>query len=232
MVELSIIIPTFNEEEYLPRLLESIKKQNYKKYEIIVADANSKDNTINIAKKHKCKIVKGGKPARGRNNGVKISKGRYLLFMDADGMLPNNSLDKLIKEFKNKDLDVASVYLSPLDGDILDDFLYFLWDIWERIMQYIDPYLTGAFLLCKKNTFKKIGGFDESLSVGEDHGFARVADAKGFKVRILRKAKVGTSARRFKKEGRYLMSSKFLFWAFHRSYFGEVRSKSIGYKWK
>ena len=45
---LSIIIPTYNEEEYLPILLESIKKQNFKDYEIIIADANSIDKTREI----------------------------------------------------------------------------------------------------------------------------------------------------------------------------------------
>ena len=57
---ISIIIPTWNEEECLPKLLECIKKQSYKDYEIIVADANSKDKTVTIAKKHGCKIVKSG----------------------------------------------------------------------------------------------------------------------------------------------------------------------------
>ena len=42
---LSIIIPTYNEEEYLPTLFESMKKQNFEDYEIIVADANSTDRT-------------------------------------------------------------------------------------------------------------------------------------------------------------------------------------------
>jgi len=41
---ISIIIPTLNEEKFLPKLLNSIKEQNYKNYEIIIADANSTDN--------------------------------------------------------------------------------------------------------------------------------------------------------------------------------------------
>lgn len=57
---ISIIIPTWNEENYLPKLLECIKKQTYRDYEVIVADANSTDNTKAIAKKYDCKIVKGG----------------------------------------------------------------------------------------------------------------------------------------------------------------------------
>ena len=51
---LSIVIPTYNEEEYLPKLLESIKMQSYSDYEIIVADANSNDKTREIAEECGC----------------------------------------------------------------------------------------------------------------------------------------------------------------------------------
>ena len=54
---LSIIIPTYNEEEYLPVLLESIKQQDFSDYEIIVADADSKDNTVKIAEEYGCIVV-------------------------------------------------------------------------------------------------------------------------------------------------------------------------------
>ena len=79
---ISIIIPTLNEEKYLPKLLDCIRKQSYKDYEIIVADSNSKDKTRQIAKKYGCRIVKGGMPAKGRNNGAKAAKSEILLFVD------------------------------------------------------------------------------------------------------------------------------------------------------
>ncbi len=59
---LSIIIPTLNEEKYLLGLLNSLKKQTYMDFEVIIADNNSKDRTKQIAKKHGCKIVKGDLP--------------------------------------------------------------------------------------------------------------------------------------------------------------------------
>ena len=59
-MKLSIIIPTYNEEEYLPKLLESIKMQDFTDYEVIVADANSKDNTRKIATDYGAKVVDGG----------------------------------------------------------------------------------------------------------------------------------------------------------------------------
>lgn len=70
---LSIIVPALNEEKYLPILLSQIKKQNFNSdSEIIVADAGSKDKTVEIARNYGCKIIPGGLPARGRNEGAKI----------------------------------------------------------------------------------------------------------------------------------------------------------------
>ena len=113
-MNLSIIIPTLEEEKYLPLLLDSIKKQNLKRdYEIIISDAGSKDRTIEIAESQGCKIVKGGLPAKGRNEGAKIAQGELFLFLDADTMLPENSLEKFIFEFKKRNLDIAGFLLQP-----------------------------------------------------------------------------------------------------------------------
>ena len=89
---LSIIIPTYNEEEYLPVLLESIKKQSFTDYEIIIADANSTDKTREIAKEYGCIVIDGGLPAVGRNNGARIAQGEYLLFLDSDLELTDDYL--------------------------------------------------------------------------------------------------------------------------------------------
>ena len=90
---ISIVIPTYNEQKYLPELLKSLKKQTYKHYEIIISDNNSTDNTLNIAKTYKCKIVKGGYPPIARNNGAKVAK-YDLLFIDSDVIINDKNLLK------------------------------------------------------------------------------------------------------------------------------------------
>ena len=94
--EISIIIPTKNEEDFLPLLLKSIKKQTYSNYEIIVADAGSSDNTKEIAKKSGCKLVKGGYPDEGRNKGAEKAskKSNIFIFMDSDIILPSKNFIK------------------------------------------------------------------------------------------------------------------------------------------
>ena len=87
-MHLSIVIITKNEQQYLPRLLHSIKMQEFKDYEIIVSDAQSTDKTRAIAKSFGCKIVEGGLPSVGRNNGAKVANAPLILFLDADVVAP------------------------------------------------------------------------------------------------------------------------------------------------
>jgi glycosyltransferase involved in cell wall biosynthesis len=113
VIMLSIITPTYNEEKYLPLLLESLKQQDFKDYEIIIADNNSKDRTGEIAKRYGCRIVPGGLPARGRNSGAKAAKGEMLLFLDADIVLPKGFLKKSLSEFWRRNLNIASYSIVP-----------------------------------------------------------------------------------------------------------------------
>jgi glycosyltransferase involved in cell wall biosynthesis len=88
----SIVIPAKNEEDFLPILLESIKKQNLTNYEVIVAvSPDTTDKTVIVAEKYGAEVVVGGIQATARNNGARVAKGRYLLFLDADTRLVNRS---------------------------------------------------------------------------------------------------------------------------------------------
>ena len=129
MSRLSIIIPTLNEEKNLSLLLDSLEKQSFKDYEIIVADAGSKDKTKTIAKKYGAKITKGGLPAKGKNEGAKIAKGSLLLFLDADTILPKGFIEKFLKEFYKKKLSIAGFVLVPEKGIRAEVFFYLFYKI-------------------------------------------------------------------------------------------------------
>jgi glycosyltransferase involved in cell wall biosynthesis len=64
---LSVVIPTLNEEKYLPCLLHALRQQTYPPCEIIIADAHSSDRTRTAALRHSCRVVPGGRPAQGSN---------------------------------------------------------------------------------------------------------------------------------------------------------------------
>ncbi|MBU4338252.1 glycosyltransferase [Patescibacteria group bacterium] len=199
---LSIIIPTKNEENYLPELLKSIRMQNFPAYdyEIIVADNNSKDKTREIAKEYKCRIVKGGLPGAGRNFGAKESKGEVLLFLDADTrILTKNFLKNSIKEFKRRGL-VVAVPEAYIKGKKMDELFFESWNYLVEISQYLMPYAGGWCIFALKEIHDKIKGFDEKIALGEDSDYAQRSSKKG-KFRMLRSVKIQVSPRRFKKEG-------------------------------
>ncbi len=226
---LSIIIPTLNEETYLPKLLESIRKQSFKDYEIIVADNDSKDKTRQIAKKYKCKIVNGGLPPKARNNGAKAAKGDILFFIDADCNIKNNFLQRAMNEIRKRKLDVATCFVWPLSDDILNNVQFCIYNLWIYSMQLFYANASGHGIFCKKGIHKKINGFDENIKLSEDMDYAKRASRFG-KFRILTSVNVFTSVRRFEEEGRLKVGLKLLLSAFYRIFIGEIKSDIFKYR--
>ena len=197
---LSIIIPTKNEEVYLPKLLESIKKQTFSDYEIIVADNKSEDKTPEIAKKYNCVLTQGGMPGPGRNLGAKIAKGEILLFLDSDTELEDEFfLEILVEEFQDKNLDGA-VPRVFLEGKFLDKLYYAFWNTLVMIFQKVSPFAGGWCIFARKDMHDKIKGFDERIVLGEDSDYAKRIGKIG-KFRMIKGSKVKVSPRRFEKEG-------------------------------
>jgi len=207
---LSIIIPTLNEEKHLPLLLNSVRCQKVKEdFEIIVADAGSADKTVEIAKSFGCKVVKGGLPAKGRNEGAKAAQGEILLFLDADLKLPNNFLEKSLKEFKDRKLDIASYCLEPQTNKKIIKTGFAL--LYNRPVTFSQKILAhGAMgILVKKEIFKKVKGFDEDIKLAEDHYFVRQASRIG-KFGIIKSTRICVLLRRFEADGYLKTSLKYL----------------------
>lgn len=198
---LSIIIPTYNEEEYLPKLLDSIKSQSFDDYEIIVADANSTDKTREIAESYGCIVVDGGLPGVGRNNGARIAKGDYLLFLDSDLILTDDYLRNVIYEFRMEHLGIAITQMLPLSDKVTDKLFHDFANYFMVSVEKIKPHGAGCYgMIAKRSLHEECGGFDESLTFGEDTDYIeRLAKKEKFKV--LRNAKIGVSTRRLEEEG-------------------------------
>ncbi|WP_409199740.1 MJ1255/VC2487 family glycosyltransferase [Methanobrevibacter sp. DSM 116169] len=204
-MKLSIIIPTYNEEEYLPILLESIKKQRYEDYEIIIADANSIDKTVEIANSYGCKVVEGGLPGVGRNNGAKVAEGEFLLFLDSDLQLTYDYLLKLVDEFTSANIGIGITQMEPLSEKREDKILHNLANWFMIASEKIKPHGAGCYgIISKKELHDACGGFDESLNFGEDTDYIeRLAKIEEF--RVLRNPKIRVSTRRLEEEGLYTL---------------------------
>lgn len=197
----SIIIPTYNEEEYLPVLLDSIKEQDFTDYEIIVADANSEDKTREIAEEYGCTVVDGGLPAVGRNNGAKVAKGELLLFLDSDLQLTEDYLRNVLYEFRMERLGIAITQMLPMSNRVEDKLFHDFANNFMISVENIKPHGAGCYgIIAKKSLHDECGGFDESLTFGEDTDYIeRLAKKEQF--RVLRNAKIGVSTRRLEEEG-------------------------------
>ena len=228
---ISIIIPALNEEKYLPLLLASIKNQGFKDYEIILADAGSKDKTLEIAKKYGCRITAGGLPGRGRNLGAKIAKGELLFFADADVVLPDNFFKKSLAEFNARNLDVASFCIIPLPGGPVASF--FLNIFYNQPIVMMENSLPHAAMgiFAKKDIFEKIKGFDEDVKLAEDMDMARRAKRLlKAKFGIIKSTEIFVSDRRFRTDGWIRTGIKFFLCELHLIFLGPPKTDIFKYK--
>jgi len=228
---LSIIIPSLNEEEYLPLLLKSVKDQDFKDYEIILADAGSTDKTLDIAKEYGCIVIPGGLPAKGRNEGAKVAKGDLFFFIDSDAVLPENFFEKALAEFEGRNLELASFCLVPLPKTKLSSFLLNVF--YNQPIVLMESALPHAAMgiLAKRELFEKLGGYDEDVKLAEDHYLARRAQ-KLFKAKlgIIKSTEIFVSDRRFKTDGWFSVGIRYFLCEMHMIFIGPVRSDIFNYK--
>lgn len=228
---LSIIIPTYNEEKYLPELLKSIGWQTYKDYEVVVADAGSRDWTRKIAYNFGAKIVEGGMPGPGRNAGAKIAKGNLFLFLDADVVLEDdNFLRDCLAEFHRRQLDLSTCSVHPRSERTVDKVFHGIFNAYMRAARPLAPHAPGFCILSKRSVFEKISGFDETVVFAEDNDFVKRAVKSGARFRVLNARKITVSVRRFDRDGRWNIAKRYLLAEAHHLLRGSVRKEIFPYE--
>jgi glycosyltransferase involved in cell wall biosynthesis len=226
---LSIVIPTYNEEKYLPYLLRSIQAQSYTDYEIIVADNGSTDATRKIAEEAGARVVAGGNPAGGRNRGAEAARGEFVLFLDADVILPDPwFLQMTTAEFQKRKLGAATCKIHPISDKKIDKvfhevFNYFMWVTQETV-----PHAPGFCIFVRADVHKAIGGFDEEIKLAEDHDYVHRA-GKVAAFGLLKTYKIPVSVRRFERDGRLNIAMKYLLCELYMRTKGKVKSDIFNY---
>ncbi len=198
---ISIIIPALNEEAFLPQLLDALRIQTYKDFEVIVADANSTDSTAELARLWGARVVRGGIQSVGRNNGFKESKGDYLLFLDADITFNSEFLEKSLKEFNKRKLDLACSMFA-IDSKLVSQNVHNIATNTSFKIREKTPIAmaTGATLFFTREAFIKIGGFNEQMRITEDQEIIRKAKKLKLKFGVL-KTTFSHSERRYLNNG-------------------------------
>src|SRR3989338_1520641 len=162
---ISVIIPTLNEEKYLEATLCSIPKGGH---EIIVVDGGSSDQTVRIAKRFADKaIMAEGGVSKARNLGAQKAHGDVLLFLDADTRLLPETIESMMEAFDNGAIGVCANISS--DGPIYARILYKLVSATAMLTAFMGvPLFYGMCMAWRRDAFESVGGFDESVRVGED----------------------------------------------------------------
>jgi len=181
-MELSVIIPTLNEEKYLQNTLECLRKQTFDDFELIIVDGNSKDKTREIAKEYTDRVFvlnERGVP-RARNYGVSKARGKIVVHTDADCTMPPTWLERIHSDFKKNKVDMVwgPVYFSAGAMSPIARFTNELyWDVQKSTWKLI-PYPYNPNLAFLRKAFDKIGGYRPGINFMDDYDIGFRASKK------------------------------------------------------
>jgi len=203
-MNISLIIPTYNAQKYLPTLLNKLKEQSTE-FELIIIDSSSTDNTVEIAKEYTDNITiipqKEFDHGGTRTKAAKIAKGDILVYLTQDALLFNdNSIELLIKPFTDKQVGVCygrqiAYSHSGVFGTFLRLFNYPT-ESNERV--YADKqfyglraaFLSNSFSAYRRSHLEEVGYFEDKLILSEDMLAAANILRVGYKICYAAEAKV------------------------------------------
>ncbi len=210
-MKVSVIVPALNEENYIEPTLRAIKAQVCPfKFELIVADGNSTDSTVAIAKKYCDKVVieTTRTIAAGRQAGARASSGKLIIYTDADSIPDKHWVERMAKAFDDPHVVAAFGMIEPLDASPFETALVSSTTrLFACFFNSVGlDYTYGNNLAVRRSAFDKIGGFNIYLITAEDTDVIHRIRTQGI-VAFVPDALVRYSTRRIKKWGwgKYLM---------------------------
>ncbi|MFH0863676.1 MAG: glycosyltransferase [Candidatus Gottesmanbacteria bacterium] len=181
MFNYSLIFTLKNEEKNIYKLLESIVKQTVKPDEIIICDAGSTDNTLEILENFKksnpnlmISIIKekGVNRSKGRNEAIKQAKGVVIIVTDAGCVPDENWIKNIIEPFNDINIDVVAGYYKPITKTIFQKCLACYTSVMEDKVDPNNFLPSSRSIAFKKTAWEKVGGYPEKLDYCEDLVFA------------------------------------------------------------
>ena len=192
---ISLVVPAYNEEAYLPRLLDTVEvaRKHYRRgfdgIEVIVADNASTDDTAEIARGRHCRVAPVEKRAiaAARNGGAAIAQGEILCFVDADSQIHPESFN-VIEE------GLTTGIVAGATGIQMERWSVGLAVTWALMIPLvIISRMDTGIVFCRREDFQHIGGYNEDRLFAEDVEFLLAMRRLG-KTRRQRLARL-TSAR-------------------------------------
>lgn len=207
---ISVVIPAFNEEAYLGATLASLERARaYLREranlaaEIVVVDNGSTDATADVARGFGAAIVNESwhNVARVRNSGARVAGGDVLVFVDADTVVPEALLWRVAEVMAGPDCAGGAVDTDYRPAKLASKVYLRAWRVAGRLAGVAQ----GATQFCRRDVFRALGGYDETLFMGEDVDFyrrmKRSAGRRKGGVVFVEDVRVVPSARRFDRWG-------------------------------
>ena len=170
----SVIMPTYNQAEFIVNAIESVLNQSYQSFELIIIDNYSEDNTEKVVESYKDKRIRyskfrnNGIIAASRNHGIRQSRGEYIAFLDSDDAWHRQKLEMQLAEFKQPDIIGVAC-----DSILIPETAYYRKNAFGRSkVGYIDYQyddilnrnsIATSSVILRKDTLERVGGFDENI---------------------------------------------------------------------
>ena len=205
-MKLSVVIPAYNEEAYLPATLgaiaaaaDALDSSCGVRVETIVVDNHSTDATAAVAANMGAGVVAEPEQgiARARNAGARHATGDVLVFVDADAIVPPSLLEKIHRRMQDLACVGGGVDVHYCPNRLSIRVYLRLWRFLARRLEMVQ----GATQFCRRSAFDAVGGYDETAWIGEDVDFfwalSKLAKRNKGTVELIRHPRVRASSRRF-----------------------------------
>jgi glycosyltransferase involved in cell wall biosynthesis len=179
MIRISVIIPSFNQGQFIEETLRSVIDQNYPALELLVIDGGSTDGTVEILRKYSDRITFWeSTPDRGQshaiNKGLARATGDVWSYLNSDDLLCEGALGRVADCFADPSIDWLAAVSSTFDevgdrGEVRPHPTKSIREVltpWNRTVEYVFPCSNVCFM--RRSVYERIGGFDESYHYSMD----------------------------------------------------------------
>ena len=192
MTKVSVIIPAYNAMTYLPKTVESVLKQTFTDFEVIIVNDGSSDGIeqwVDTITDNRVKLVsqKNQGAAAARNTGIADAKGAYIAFIDSDDLWEPTKLKKQVYCLDNNpDVGLVYAWTSSIDKNGNNRGKIFANNsegyVWEKLIEE-NIVMSGSAAMVRRDCFEKFGVFDDNLRFAEDREmWIRIASNYSFAV--------------------------------------------------
>lgn len=182
LIKFSVVIPLYNKEKHIKRALNSVLKQSYNNFEIIIVNDGSTDNSLNEVKKINDSRIRlitqdNSGVSVARNKGIEFARYEYIGFIDADDSWDRNflkTIKQLVLKYPNAGAYGTGYKFIKHEEEIIPKSISNFEENWEGLLDdyfkyaVVSPIITASSVVIPKKVFKEVGVFMEHINRGED----------------------------------------------------------------